>query len=100
MAGLIQNEYTQWPEINKHAHEGNWDATKRFLNQHPDAINAKTTPFGGAALQVKTFARNVEKIAVLMSPKDLEIEDNCGCTAMEGITKMATCMIRENEGIG
>jgi hypothetical protein len=57
----------------------------------------------GAALHVKTLARNaeaVEKIAVLMSPKDLEIEDNCGCTAMEGITKMATCMIREKEGIG
>ena len=52
---------------------------------------------------MKTSARNaevVEKIAVLMSPKDLEIEDNCGCAAMEGITKMATCMIRENEGIG
>ena len=79
------------------------DATKRFLNHHPDATNAKTTPFGGAALHVKTLAWNaeaVEKIAVLMSPKDLEIEDNCGCTAMEGITKMAKCMIRENEGIG
>jgi hypothetical protein len=60
----------------------------------------KTTPFGGAALQVKTFARNVEKIAVLMSPKDLEIEDNCGCTAMEVIAKMAKCTIRENEGNG
>jgi hypothetical protein len=35
LAGLIQDEYTQWPEINKHAHEGNWDATRRFLNQHP-----------------------------------------------------------------
>jgi hypothetical protein len=94
LAGLIQNEYTQWPEINKHAREWNRDATKRFLNHHP---------FGGAALHVKTLARNaeaVEKIPVLMSPKDLEIEDNCGCTAMEGITKMATCMIRENEGIG
>ena len=95
LAGLIQNEYTQWPEINKHAHEWNRDATKRFLNHHPDAINVKTTPFGGAALHVKTLARNAEaaeKIAVLMSPKDLEIEDNCGCTAKEGI--------RENEGIG
>jgi hypothetical protein len=103
LAGLIQNEYTQWPEINKHAHEGNWVATKRFLNHPPDAINAKTTPFGGTALHVKTSARNaevVEKIAVLMSPKDLEIEDNCGCTAMEVIAKMAKCTIRENEGNG
>jgi len=32
------------------------DATKRFLNHHPDATNAKTTPFGGAALHVKTLA--------------------------------------------
>jgi hypothetical protein len=76
---------------------------KRFLNHHPGAINAKSTPFGGTALHVKTFARNaevVEKIAVLMSLKDWEIEDNCGCTSMEGITKMAKCMIRENKGIG
>jgi hypothetical protein len=76
---------------------------KRFLNHHPGAINAKSTPFGGTALHVKTLARNaevVEKTAVLMSPKDLEIEDNCGCTDMEGIAKMAKCMIRENEGIG
>ncbi|CAK7325259.1 unnamed protein product [Dovyalis caffra] len=106
-AGLVQNEYSRWLELFRYAHEGNWDETKRFLDQHPDAINAKISHFGVTALHVATIAGNaevVEKLVELMSPEDLEIEENGGCTALsyaarEGITKMAKCMIRKNKNL-
>ncbi|CAK7325279.1 unnamed protein product [Dovyalis caffra] len=104
-AGLVQNAYTRWLELNKHAYAGNWDSVKRFLDLHPNAINAKITSYGGTALHVATSGGNikvVEKLVEFMSPEDLEIVDNYGHTALsyaacQGTTKMAKCMIRKNK---
>jgi len=95
----------RWRELYKHAHEGNWEATKRFLDLHPEAKNVKITPFGETALHVAIVAGNVklvEKLVELMSPEDLEIVEQAGCSAlsyaaMQGITKMAKCMIIKNK---
>jgi ankyrin repeat protein len=96
----------RWRELYKHAHEGNWEGTKRFLDLHPEAKNVKiTVPFGETALHVAIVAGNVklvEKLVELMSPEDLEIVEQAGCSAlsyaaMQGITKMAKCMIIKNK---
>nr|XP_034890475.1 uncharacterized protein LOC118030468 [Populus alba] len=95
----------RWRELYKHAHEGNWEATKRFLDLHPEAKNVKITPVGETALHVAIAAGNVklvEKLVELMSPEDLEIAEQAGCSAlsyaaMQGITKMAKCMIIKNK---
>ncbi|CAK7325281.1 unnamed protein product [Dovyalis caffra] len=104
-AGLVQNAYTRWLELNKHAYAGNWDSVKRFLDHHPNAINAKITSYGGTALHVATVGGNVkvvEKLVEFMSPEDLEIVDNYGFTALsyaacQGTTKMVKCMITKNK---
>ncbi|CAK7325277.1 unnamed protein product [Dovyalis caffra] len=104
-ASLVQNAYTRWLELNKLAYSGNWDSVKRFLDHHPDAINAKITSNGGTALHVATVGVNMEvgeKLVEFMSPEDLEIVDNYGNTALDlaaclGTEKMAKCMIRKNK---
>ncbi|CAK7325285.1 unnamed protein product [Dovyalis caffra] len=104
-AGLVQNAYTRLLELNKHAYAGNWDSVKRFLDHHPNAINAKITSYGGTALHVATVGGNVkivEKLVEFMSPEDLEIMDNYGNTALsyaacQGTEKIAKCMIRKNK---
>ncbi|KAJ6323138.1 hypothetical protein OIU77_012886, partial [Salix suchowensis] len=83
-------------DLYKHAHKGDWDATKIYLSRYPDAIKARIKPYGGTALHVAARAGNlkvVEELVKLMSEKDLEIQDDEGNTALSraanvGITKM------------
>ncbi|KAB5544040.1 hypothetical protein DKX38_012152 [Salix brachista] len=91
----------------RHAHKGDWDATKDYLKKYPNAIRAKIEPFGRTALHVAARAGNlevVEELVKLMSEKELEILDNNGdtalsCAARVGITKMAECLVSKNHNL-
>ncbi|KAJ6317331.1 hypothetical protein OIU76_012966 [Salix suchowensis] len=94
-------------DLYKHAHKGDWDATKIYLSRYPDAIKARIKPYGGTALHVAARAGNlkvVEELVKLMSEKDLEIQDDEGNTALSraanvGITKMADCLVSKNKNL-
>jgi hypothetical protein len=91
----------------KHAHKGDWDATKNYLHQYPNAKKAKIKPYGGTALHVAASAGNltiVEELVKMMSEEELEIQDDEGSTALfsaatVGITKMAECLVSKNKNL-
>uniref|UniRef100_A0A6N2LP60 Uncharacterized protein n=1 Tax=Salix viminalis TaxID=40686 RepID=A0A6N2LP60_SALVM len=89
----------------KHAHKGDWGATKNYLSRYPDAKKAKIEPYSETALHVAARAGNlkvVEELVKLMSEEELEIQDKYGetalsCAAFGGITKMAECLVSKNQ---
>nr|XP_034909611.1 protein ACCELERATED CELL DEATH 6-like isoform X2 [Populus alba] len=91
----------------KYAHKGDWDATKNYLSQYPNAKKAKIKPYGGTALHVAASAGNltiVEELVKMMSREELEIQDDEGTTALfsaatVGITKMAECLVVKNKNL-
>ncbi|KAJ6371742.1 hypothetical protein OIU77_002124 [Salix suchowensis] len=107
-SGAVSNEMNSTLQaLYRYAHRGDWDATKDYLNQYPDAIKAKIEPYGETALHVAARAGNlkvVEELVNLMSKEDLEIKDDEGNTALSsaatvGITKMAECLVRKNQNL-
>ncbi|KAG5239581.1 protein ACCELERATED CELL DEATH [Salix suchowensis] len=106
---LLNNNEMNGPLLTlyKHAHKGDWDATKNYLSRYPDAIKAKIKPCGGTALHVAASAGNlkvVEELVKLMSVEELEIQDDVGntalsCAAIVGITKMAECLVSKNQNL-
>ncbi|KAG5239551.1 protein ACCELERATED CELL DEATH [Salix suchowensis] len=108
VSGSVSNEMNgPLLALYKHAHNGDWDATKNYLDQYPNAIRATIEPYGGTALHVAVSAGNlniVEELVKLMSEKELEIQDNAGNTALfsaatVGITKMAECLVSKNPNL-
>ncbi|KAI5578295.1 hypothetical protein BDE02_08G019300 [Populus trichocarpa] len=91
----------------KHAHKGDWDATKNYLHQYPNAKKAKIKPYGRTALHVAACAGHlkvVEELVKMMSEEELEIQDNHGNTALSsaaivGIRKMAECLVSKNKNL-
>ena len=91
----------------KYAHIGDWDATKNYLSQYPNAKKARIKPYGRTALHVAACAGNltiVEELVKMMSEEELEIQDDEGSTALfsaatVGITKMAECLVSKNENL-
>ncbi|KAG6763431.1 hypothetical protein POTOM_030846 [Populus tomentosa] len=94
-------------DLYKYAHKGDWDATKNYLSQYPNAKKAKIKPYGGTALHVAASAGNltiVEELVKMMSREELEIQDDEGTTALfsaatVGITKMAECLVSKNKNL-
>ncbi|XP_052311086.1 uncharacterized protein LOC7494881 isoform X5 [Populus trichocarpa] len=91
----------------KYAHIGDWDATKNYLSQYPNAKKARIKPYGRTALHVAACAGNltiVEELVKMMSEEELEIQDDEGSTALfsaatVGITKMAECLVSKNKNL-
>jgi hypothetical protein len=91
----------------KYAHIGDWDATKNYLSQYPNAKKARIKPYGRTALHVAACAGHlkvVEELVKMMSEEELEIQDNHGNTALSsaaivGIRKMAECLVSKNKNL-
>ncbi|KAJ6428813.1 hypothetical protein OIU84_020464 [Salix udensis] len=107
-SGAVSNEMNgPLQALYRHAHKGDWDKTKKYLQKYPNAIRATIEPYGATALHVAAYAGNlkvVEELVKLMSGKELEIQDNTGntallCAATVGITKMAECLVNKNPNL-
>lgn len=106
-AGIENNDYFQYNRLFKAVESGDWVATKRFLDDRPQALTAKITDDGRTALHVAAAAGHVhvvEGLVQFMSESDLEIQDNHGGTALfaaaaSGITQIASFMVRKNRGL-
>ncbi|CAK7325266.1 unnamed protein product [Dovyalis caffra] len=108
LAGVASREINgPLQALYKYAHKGDWDETRNYLSQYPDAKTVKIKPYGETALHVAACAGNlkiVEELVKLMSEEELEIQDNLGRTALcsaaiVGITEMAECLVRKNKNL-
>ncbi|KAM2417213.1 hypothetical protein ACFX1W_024082 [Malus domestica] len=83
-----------------------WDAAMEFLIQHPKAVTASTRE-DGTILHRAVFFKKVDiakELVRLMRPKDLEIQDYMGLTALHRVIKhipesveLAKCMVEKNK---
>ncbi|XP_057734636.1 protein ACCELERATED CELL DEATH 6-like [Arachis stenosperma] len=88
--------------------QGDLDGTKKFLEEHPEALNARITHKGQRALHIAAMYGHlhiVESLVHLMSAGDLELMDNEGATALmyaaqnsdENVNiNVAKCMVDKN----
>ncbi|TQE01515.1 hypothetical protein C1H46_012878 [Malus baccata] len=82
-----------------------WDAAMEFLIQHPKAVTARIRD-GGTILHLAVIYKKVDiakKLVHLMRPKDLEIQDYVGLTALHLVitdipesVELAKCMVEKN----
>ncbi|KAL5752087.1 hypothetical protein ACOSP7_022266 [Xanthoceras sorbifolium] len=87
--GLLANEGTgndifQYDALYKAVNQGDWEATRDFLEIHPNAVSAKITLKGDTALHLAVLTGHlniVEELVELMSAKDLELRSGLGYTA-------------------
>ncbi|XP_042509764.1 uncharacterized protein LOC122085411 [Macadamia integrifolia] len=84
---------------------GDWQRTKNFLEENPEAMTARISVHGMTALQLAAIAGHleiVEEMVKLMDPEALEIKSNYGgatvliYAAIGGITKIAEVLVRKN----
>ncbi|XP_042956321.1 uncharacterized protein LOC122292158 isoform X3 [Carya illinoinensis] len=102
----IQNPgFTEYAILYEAVREGQWDDARDFiLKRGGNSLTAKITPLGQTALHVAVVFQQVdivERLVEMMSPEDLEIQDDEGLTALaqtaiRGSLRMARCMIDGN----
>ncbi|XP_059434856.1 uncharacterized protein LOC132167840 [Corylus avellana] len=96
--------FDQYKEFVKDVQRGDWYDIRKFLEQHPNALNEKITAQGKTALHIAVASGHddiVEKLVYKMSEESLEIQDNDGWTALAetafaGNYRMAVCMYTKN----
>ena len=73
--------------------DGEWEAAKQFINQHPEAVRAQDLDFGMTALQIaisKQRVDGVKELLPLMKKKDLDIADKYG-----GFTALSMAILKD-----
>ncbi|XP_070673293.1 uncharacterized protein [Malus domestica] len=83
-----------------------WEAAMEFLIQHPKALTARHET-GGTILHLAIISKKVDiakELVHLMRPKDLEIQDDFGLTALHFVisgilesVELAKCMVEKNK---
>ncbi|CAN6571545.1 unnamed protein product [Malus baccata var. baccata] len=84
---------------------GDWDAAMELLKRHPKAATARIRK-GRTILHWAVFFKKVDiakELVHLMRPKDLEIQDHLGLTALHHViegtpesVELAKCMVEKN----
>ncbi|KAF7801109.1 ankyrin repeat-containing protein NPR4-like isoform X1 [Senna tora] len=89
----------------KSIRENNWNATKAFMEAHPNALGARISDTGQIALHFAAsfgHVRMVEELVGLMEPQYLEKVDVGGFTPLaaaacnSGHLRIAQCMVNKN----
>ncbi|KAF7820686.1 ankyrin repeat-containing protein NPR4-like isoform X1 [Senna tora] len=85
--------------------ENNWNATKAFMEAHPNALGARINDYGQTTLHFAAslgHVRMVEELVGLMEPQHLKIVDDDGFTPLaiaasySGHLRIAQCMVNKN----
>ncbi|TQD77421.1 hypothetical protein C1H46_037038 [Malus baccata] len=103
-AGHEDNHVNQtlWDLVDKKE----WDAAMELLKRHPKAVTARIWG-GGTMLHWAVFLKKVDiakALVHLMTPEDLEIQDDGGLTALHRViisipesVEVAKCMVEKNK---
>ena len=83
---------------------GKWDTAKAYLDQHPDAVRARSNASNNTPLHIAVSAGHlhiVEELVQLMTGEDLLIQQIDGFTVLAlsirtGDIPIAKCLIRKN----
>ncbi|XVE83321.1 hypothetical protein DITRI_Ditri16bG0079400 [Diplodiscus trichospermus] len=83
---------------------GDLEATKKFLDQYPDALSASLSIDGDTALHIAALAGHVEIVEELvgrMSPQQVEVKQKLGSTALNfavigGVTEIGELLVKKN----
>ncbi|TQE01519.1 hypothetical protein C1H46_012882 [Malus baccata] len=85
---------------------GDWDTAMELLKRHPEVVTARIRE-GGTILHWAFFFKKVDiakEMVNLMRPKDLEIQDYVGLTALHRVitgipesVELAKCMVEKNK---
>ncbi|XP_060675754.1 uncharacterized protein LOC132805026 [Ziziphus jujuba] len=104
---IPNDQYQQHERFHKALQDGDRNATREFITQHPKAVRTIITLTGRTALYVAVMAGHTEIVETVlvekMSPKDLEMKDSIGITALTAAIyynaniKIAECMIQKNK---
>ncbi|KAL0007995.1 hypothetical protein SO802_009497 [Lithocarpus litseifolius] len=92
---------SQYVSLEKHIHEGEWDAANQFISSNPEVVTAEISIFGNTALHIAIFEGHmniVEELVKTMSEENLKIKDAydltvLGYCAVVGNIQMAKCII-------
>ena len=86
---------------------GKWDMAKAYLDQHPDAVRARSNVSNNTPLHIAVSAGHlhiVEELVQLMTREDLLIQQMDGFTVLAlsirtGDIPIAKCLIRKNRDL-
>ncbi|ONI14482.1 hypothetical protein PRUPE_4G282500 [Prunus persica] len=91
----------------KSLNSGDWNAAKKYIDQHSGSLKHRGSSSGGTALHEAIERKQseiVEELLKLMTKEDLEIQDDHGFTAFfyalqKGKAKIVASMIKKNENL-
>ncbi|XP_025012778.2 uncharacterized protein LOC8259124 isoform X2 [Ricinus communis] len=93
--------------LHKAVDSGDWEAAKKFLEDHPDALTASLSADGDTALHVAVLAGHVEiveELLTLLDAEDLEMKNKNNATALNyaaigGITRIAEGLVNSRKNL-
>lgn len=95
---------TRYLPLYKAVDGGDLEATKKFLDQHPDALCSSLSTDGDTALHIAVLAGHVDIVEELvgrMSALELAVKQRYGSTALNfaaigGVTEIAELLVEKN----
>ncbi|XP_073018469.1 uncharacterized protein [Primulina eburnea] len=98
-------EYLEYESLYKIIEAGDLNATLDFLQQRPHGVRARVSSHNDTALHIAILSghmRIAEELVKLMEPKDLELINDYGATALSltaisGAEKLAKAMVSKNQ---
>ncbi|XP_073283110.1 uncharacterized protein [Primulina huaijiensis] len=100
-------EYLEYESLYKIIEAGDLNATLNFLQQRPHGVRARVSSHNDTALHIAILSghmRIAEELVKLMEPKDLELINDYGATALSltaisGAEKLAKAMVSKNQDL-
>ncbi|XP_022750959.1 ankyrin repeat-containing protein NPR4-like isoform X2 [Durio zibethinus] len=86
---------------------GDLEATKKFLDQHPDAVSGSLSMEGDTPLHIAVIAGHidiVEELVGRMSAQEIAVKQKLGSTALNfaaigGVTEIAELLVKKNRDL-
>ncbi|KAJ0039763.1 hypothetical protein Pint_27206 [Pistacia integerrima] len=102
----VTSTITEYRTLSKAVEEGDWEATRTFLEKKPEAISEKITLNGDTVLHVAVMAGQTEILKKLLASTgaDLELKNDIGYTAfsiaaINGFKDMVEPMLERDENL-
>ena len=103
---IKMNYDPKYAPLNKVVRSGDWEATRKFLHDNPEAVNARISMEGKTPLHVAALFGHlhiVEELLQRMSVEDAELPDFYELTALHeasyGEIEVAKCLVKKNSNL-
>ncbi|XVF17035.1 hypothetical protein REPUB_Repub10bG0082000 [Reevesia pubescens] len=102
-----KDAFIRYLPLYKAVDSGDLDATKKFLDQHPDALSASLSTDGDTALHIAVLVGHVDIVEDLvgrMSAQEIAVKQKFGSTALNfaaigGVTEIAELLVKKNRDL-